>query len=120
MAEHNELGVLGENLAVEYLQKKGYEILDRNFRFKHLEVDIVTKKDDLLIVVEVKTRQSDYLTEPRDLLSKTKQSGIIKAANFYIQENEIDLECRFDLIIIILNSKEKRIDHIEDAFYPNI
>lgn len=118
MADHNELGKLGEQMAVDFLIKKGYKILDRNFHFKKLEIDIVAEFKGKIIVVEVKTRQSDYLTDPRELLSKSKQKGIVKTANYFIQENEIDLETQFDLIIIVLNEKQKDIRHIEDAFYP--
>ena len=120
MAEHNELGALGEQIAVDYLISKGHDVLDRNYRFKHLELDIVTKHEGQLVVVEVKTRQSDYLTDPTELLSKKKQSDIIKAADHYINEKEIDIECRFDVIIIVLNEKQKDLQHIEDAFYPQV
>lgn len=118
MADHNELGKLGEIKAVEYLTKKGFEILERNYRFKKLELDIIALDKDELVVVEVKTRQSDYLTDPRELVSRSKQRGIIKAANAYIHENEIDRECRFDVIIAVINSKKSSLEHIEDAFYP--
>lgn len=120
MADHNELGILGEQLAVDFLIKKGYKILDRNFRFKKLEIDIICEFKDTLIVVEVKTRNSDYLTDPLELVSRSKQKGIVKTADQYIQEHEIDLETRFDLIIIVLNEKQKEIRHIEDAFYPTL
>jgi putative endonuclease len=120
MAEHNELGKIGEQMAVDFLIKKGHKILDRNFNFKKLEVDIVTEFEDKIIITEVKTRQSDYLTDPRELVSHSKQKGIVKTANHYIQENEIDLEAQFDLIVIVLNQKQKEIKHYEDAFYPNL
>ncbi|MEX1002480.1 MAG: YraN family protein [Crocinitomicaceae bacterium] len=120
MAEHNELGKIGEQKATNFLVKKGFEILKRNYRFKKLELDIIARDKDELVVVEVKTRQSDYLTDPRELVSKSKQKGIIKAANAYIHEEEIDLECRFDLIIAVINSKEERLEHIEGAFYPTL
>jgi len=120
MADHNELGILGEQLAVDFLIKKGYKILDRNFRFKKLEVDIICEFEGTLIVVEVKTRNSDYLTDPLELVSRSKQKGIVKTANQYIQEHEIDLETRFDLVVIVLNEKQKDIRHIVDAFYPTL
>lgn len=120
MADHNELGKLGEDLAVDYLIGKGYKLLSRNYRFAHLELDIITEQDNRIVVVEVKTRQSDYLTDPTELLSKKKQADIIRAADNYINEHKIDLECRFDLIIIVLNSSQKDIQHIEDAFYPMV
>jgi putative endonuclease len=118
MAEHNELGKLGEQIAHDYLQKKGYIIKERNYRFNRAELDIVTEYQKKVVVVEVKTRQSDYLTNPSELISKKKQKDIIKAADNFIKENEIDLECQFDVIIIVLNEKQKDIRHIEDAFYP--
>ena len=82
------------------------------------EIDIIAKKGGKLIVVEVKTRNSDYLAGPEITVTKKKQKSIIRAANFYIQENELDIETQFDIISIIWNSKEKTIEHMEDAFYP--
>lgn len=118
MAEHNELGEKGEELATLFLKKKGYKILCRNYRFKKLEIDIIAKDQDDLVIVEVKTRASRYLAGPEDTVTKGKQRSIIKAANQYIIENEIDLETRFDIVSIILNEKETDINHLVDAFYP--
>ena len=120
MAEHNELGKEGEILARNFLVKNGYTILDLNYRFKHLEIDIICEKDNLLVVVEVKTRSYDDVVKPELTVTPSKQKQIIKAANEYIQSNEIDLETRFDVIGIILNSKKQEINHIEDAFYPGV
>lgn len=120
MADHNELGKLGEDMAFKHLLKQGYTILQRNYRFKHLEIDIIAEMNQELVIVEVKTRQSTYLSDPSLLVSKSKQKGIIKAADAYIQENEIDLDCRFDVIVIVQNAKESTIEHIEDAFYPTL
>lgn len=118
MAEHNELGKIGEGIAVAYLQKKGYEILCRNYTFKKSELDIVTRKGELLVIVEVKTRNSDYLAGPEITVTKKKQRALIKAANFYIEDHQLECETQFDIISIIHNSNEIKIDHIEDAFYP--
>ncbi|MBD3637760.1 MAG: YraN family protein [Crocinitomicaceae bacterium] len=120
MADHNELGKIGEEMAVKFLTDKGYNILRRNYRFKKLELDIIAQQDEEIVVVEVKTRQSDYLTDPTELLSRKKQSDIIRAADYFINEEEIDLECRFDVIIIVVNQHQKEIRHIEDAFYPGL
>jgi len=120
MAEHNDLGILGEEIATEYLSKKGYQIVQRNYKFLKSEIDIVTKKDGLLIIVEVKTRNSDFMAGPHQTVTKKKQKAIIKAANFYIQEHDLDIETRFDIVSIIVNSKQKLIEHIEDAFYPRL
>ena len=118
MAEHNELGKMGEELAADFLAKKGYEIVHRNYQFKKSELDIIAKKDGKLIVVEVKTRHSDYLAGPEITVTKKKQKALIKAANFYIQQNDLDAETQFDIVSIILNNKEQTIEHSEDAFYP--
>lgn len=120
MAEHNELGKAGEDIAAEFLRIKGFDIQCRNYRFKHLEIDIIAQDKDELVIVEVKTRTSDYLSEASLTVSKNKQKGVIKAANNYIIENEIDLECRFDIITVILNSKGKEIEHIQAAFQPGL
>ena len=118
MAQHNELGKLGEQMAREYLVKKGYTILSTNYRFKKNELDIVGKIGNEIVVVEVKTRNSDYLADPSLMVPKSKQKGIIAATNAYIQENEIDAECRFDVITVLINNEKRSIEHIEDAFYP--
>ncbi|MDX1349107.1 MAG: YraN family protein [Putridiphycobacter sp.] len=120
MAIHNEIGEKGEALAKAFLEKKGYEILSTNYRFKKLEIDIIAIYQNQLVVVEVKTRQSPYLAGPEDTVSKTKQKGIVKCANNYITENEIDIDTRFDIISVILNQKGTKIEHIEDAFYPTV
>ena len=118
MADHNEFGKHGEELAAKYLVQKGYEILHRNYRFQRSELDIIAKKDNMLIVVEVKTRNSSYLAGPEITVTKAKQKSIIKTANFYIREHNLDLETQFDIISIILNPNEQVIEHLEDAFYP--
>jgi len=118
MAEHNELGQQGEEMAAIYLAQKGYEVVKRNYRFQKSELDIIARKDGKLIVVEVKTRNSDYLAGPEITITKKKQKALIKAANFYILENDLDTETQFDIVSIILNNNEQTIEHLEDAFYP--
>lgn len=118
MASHNDLGREGENRAMEYLVKKGYRILERNYRFDRAEVDLICQHKEVLVSVEVKTRQSSYLAGPEETVTLAKQKSIIKATNQYIQENEIDLDCRFDIVSILLNQNEFQLEHLEDAFYP--
>mgnify|MGYP000689652539 CR=1 FL=1 len=118
MASHNELGRVGEECAAAYLANSGYTILEKNYRFDRAEVDLICQFEQELVVVEVKTRQSTYLAGPEETVTLSKQKSIIKAVNQYIRENEIDLECRFDIISILLNKKEFQLDHLEDAFYP--
>lgn len=118
MAQHNDLGKKGEQKAVDFLRDKGMEILATNVRFGHLELDIVCKDKEEIVFVEVKTRSSSYLSDPALILSMKKQRDLTKGANRYIAEHEVDLEARFDLIIIISNSKGIQIEQIQDAFPP--
>ena len=118
MAKHNELGKRGEELAVQYLAEKGYEILERNWRNKHKEVDIIAKDSKELVIVEVKTRQTDEYGEPDIAVTKQKQRLLISAANAYIFEHAMDVDTRFDIISIIFKDGKPVINHIEDAFLP--
>lgn len=118
MAEHNDTGTKGEELAATFLQNKGYLILEKNWRFKNLEADIIATVSSMLVIAEVKTRKSNYFGEPETFVNKQKQKNLIKAAQEYIQRNQLDLEVRFDIISIILGDSQMKINHIEDAFYP--
>ena len=118
MAEHNDFGNLSEELAVNYLVGKGYEILERNWRNIHKEIDIIAKDGKFLVIVEVKTRQTDEYGEPDIAVTRKKQRLLIAAANAYISRNNMDVETRFDIISIIFKDGEPVIDHIEDAFLP--
>ena len=118
MAEHNELGKMGEDLAVQYLTDKGYEILERNWRNIHKEIDIIAKEGDDLVIVEVKARQTDEYGEPDIAVTKRKQRMLIAAANAYITRKGLDVETRFDIVSIVFKDGEPVIEHIEDAFLP--
>ena len=118
MAKHNELGKRGEELAVQYLMEKGYEILERNWRNIHKEIDIIAKKDNVLVIVEVKTRQSEEYGEPDIAVTKQKQTRLISAANAYLFQNQLDINTRFDVISIVFNGDNPEINLIEDAFLP--
>ena len=118
MAKHNEIGILGEQLAVSYLSKHGFQILERNWRFGQLEIDIVALTKEYLVFVEVKTRSVDYLVEPELSLTKKQQGFIIKAANAYIDSHTFDMEARFDVVSIVMHPEGHVLKHIDDAFYP--
>jgi putative endonuclease len=120
MADHNKLGEKGEEIAQKYLMKKGYEIRHTNWRFRKKEIDIIVVENDLLVVVEVKTRSNDYFENPKEAVTRNKQKFIITATDAYINEFDINLEVRFDIIAVtIINGKEK-IEHIKDAFQPSL
>ena len=118
MAKHNDFGKLGEEIAVNYLMEKGYEILERNWRNIHKEIDIIARDGKFLVIVEVKTRQTDEYGNPDIAVTRKKQRMLIAAANAYIMRNRLDIETRFDIISIIFSDGEPVIDHVEDAFLP--
>jgi len=118
MPEHIEKGKKSEEIAAEYLSDHGYEILDTNFRYKKKEIDIICKKDNYLVIVEVKTKSFWSEENPGDLVKLGKQRFLIAAAEAYIIKNNIDMEVRFDIIFIVYKNEEIIIEHIEDAYGP--
>lgn len=118
MANHNDTGIKGEELAADYLKSKNYIVLETNWRFKNLEADIIASIGKTLIIAEVKTRKSNYFGEPETFVNKQKQKNLIQTAHEYINRNNLNLEVRFDIISIIIGNAIPQIKHIEDAFYP--
>ena len=118
MAKHNQLGIEGENLALEFLIEKQYIILEKNWRYKRAEVDIIARKDNWLIFVEVKTRSSSTFDTPNDSITKNKIKMLVDAAEAFLIQNDLENEVRFDVISIILKHPKPIIQHLENAFYP--
>ena len=117
MLSKTKKGTIGENLAVDYLKKKGYRIFQRNYRFEHGEIDIVAEDGNALVFVEVKARRSKQFGEPEDAVTPRKREKIRSTANGYLFENNIDdKECRFDVVAIDYKDNKTEIRHIEDAF----
>ena len=116
MAKHNELGKKGEQLATDFLLKKDYVILEKNYRYLKAEVDIIAQKKNLLCVIEVKTRSSVYFGKPEEFVNPKKIKLLLSAIDNYVVERDLDVEVRFDIIAIITNKKETKIEHIKDAF----
>lgn len=117
MAEHNELGKLGEEMAVAFLQKEGYEILDTNWTFQKAEIDIIAKKENTLAVIEVKTRSSIDFGLPQDFVKPKKIQLLVKAVDAYVVGKNMDINVRFDIIAIHKEGKSFVIEHLIDAFY---
>lgn len=119
MAEHNELGKLGEELAVDFLKENGYDILETNWTFQKAEVDIIAQKENILAVVEVKTRSSLDFGSPEDFVKPKKIKLLVKAINEYVISNDFYVEVRFDIIAINVKEKGKNFEivHLVDAFY---
>ncbi|WP_294820807.1 YraN family protein [uncultured Flavobacterium sp.] len=117
MAGHNELGKLGEELAAGFLKKAGYQILATNWVYMKAEIDIIATKDDVLAVIEVKTRSTLEFGLPQEFVKPAKIRLLVRAIDAYIELNAIDAEVRFDIISIHKNNNAFEIEHIEDAFF---
>lgn len=116
MATHNDLGRKGEELAVEYLILKEYVILQRNYRFQKAEVDIIARRGNTLIAAEVKTRSTPEFGDPQDFVKPKQIQQLVKAVNHFVEEEELDVDVRFDIIAIVKNKSGLKIEHIQDAF----
>ncbi|WP_282122762.1 YraN family protein [Algibacter mikhailovii] len=117
MAQHNELGKKGEQLAVDFLLKKGYDIVERNYRFDKAEVDIMALKHDTLAIIEVKTRSTSAFGNPQDFVKPKQIERLVKAVDAYINTNELDVEVRFDIIGIVKENNQFKMEHIKNAFF---
>ena len=118
MAQHNDLGTEGENLAAAFLEENGYTILERNWTFQKAEIDIIATKEDILAVVEVKTRSSTDFGLPQDFIKPKKIQLLVKAVNEYVVSNDLDVNIRFDIIAIHKYIDKKFvIEYIEEAFF---
>lgn len=121
MAKHNELGITGEELAVNYLITKGYSIRERNWRSGHKELDIVAMTENELVIVEVKTRRNNDYGNPEDAVNNKKIKRIVAATDAYIKRNRLDIRVRFDIITILYDNKGfYSIEHLEDAFFAPV
>lgn len=116
MAEHNDLGTFGEDMAAQHLISSGYAILERNYRRGKLEVDIIAYREGLIVFVEVKTRQDSEHGDPEDFVTPQKQRAYIRLADHYVTSKDRDEEVRFDIIAITITSEGVELNHIEDAF----
>ncbi|MCB4798023.1 YraN family protein [Neotamlana laminarinivorans] len=117
MAQHNELGKKGEQLAVDFLIENNYQIVERNYRFDKAEVDIIANKNDVLAIIEVKTRSSNNFGNPEDFVKLKQIKNLVKAVNEYVTVNNLDVEVRFDIIAIVKTNKTFKIEHLKNAFY---
>ncbi len=117
MAFHNDLGKRGEQLAVKFLEKDGYEILARNWIFKKSEVDIFAIRNGVLAVIEVKTRSSIVFGSPQSTVDSKKIKLLVMAVNAFISQRDLNCEVRFDIIAIHNDKGKLLLEHLVDAFY---
>ncbi len=116
MAAHNELGKWGENLAAAYLQKKGYEILERDWKSGHHDLDIIARDEDTLVIIEVKTRRNRLFGNPEEAIDYRKCQSLLSATNHYVKSHYIKAPIRFDIMSIVGTiGSTPEIDHIKDV-----
>ncbi|MCK9423320.1 MAG: YraN family protein [Bacteroidales bacterium] len=118
--DHIKLGKIGEEIAVGHLLAKGYRILDRNWRWGHHEIDIIAQDQNVIVIVEVKTRRSNHVAEPETAVTRKKQKILVYAANAYTRYHQLYGDVRFDIVAILLNPGQIMVNHITDAFYATL
>lgn len=116
----SQLGRWGEERALEYLQAHGYHILERNWRKREGEIDLIAQKEALLVFVEVKTRRSHRFGEAEESVDARKQAQLAALAQRYLDEHPAlhFTACRFDVVVIDLTHSPPQVRHYENAFYP--
>ena len=117
MSSKIEKGREGEDMAANFLIEKGFEIIQRNYRYKKLEIDLIVKKNNWLIFVEVKLRSSDKYGYPEDFVDYKKAKNIIDGAEQYTYDQNWQGNVRYDIVSIRQQRDKNEILHIEDAFY---
>ena len=117
MKKYNlEIGYLGENIAKDYLEKKGYFIVDQNYKNKYAEIDLIARHKDNLVFVEVKTRIGEQFGIPEDAINRDKLRRLIRNAQVYMMRKNYDMDFRIDAVCIVLNEDKQpiRVDHYEN------
>ena len=117
MGKHNEFGEEGEQIAVDFLIKEGYNIKYRNYRYLKAEIDIIAQKGEVLAIVEVRSRSSDFLENIAETITPKKIKLMVMAADHYVVESNLDVEVRFDIITILKNKRKFELEHLKNAFY---
>ena len=120
MAEHNIIGQIGEELAAKIMREKGFRVVDMNWKFGHLEMDVIAVSKKEIAFVEVKTRTTSYGGKrPEEFVDELKRRRMAAAANAYIKFHKIELTPRFDIIGITMDAtthEVKEVTHLEDTF----
>ncbi len=116
MYKNHEIGKLGEDIAVKYLENIGYKIIERNFYCKQGEIDIIAKDEKEIIFIEVKTRTNILYGNPADAVNLQKQKHIYKSAKYYLYKHSLrDVFVRFDVIEIYYLKNKININHIKQV-----
>ncbi len=117
MTDKIKKGKEAEDMAADFLAQQGYEIIERNYRYKRSEIDLIVKRDNWLIFVEVKMRSSDAFGYPEEFVDYKKAKNIVYGAEQYTYDNNYNGNVRYDVVAISIKNGEPDIRHFEDAFY---
>ena len=120
--QRQKLGKFGEKTALDYLQNLGMKLLDKNYRFRGGEIDLIMWDKKVLVFVEVRTRSNDVFGLPVETINRTKRGKIVKTARHFLAKRKIspEIRCRFDIVgILNLPDQPPKINHIPNAFFVN-
>ena len=117
MTDKIKKGNEGEQLAADFLIRKGFEIVERNYRYRHSEIDLIVRKDNWLIFVEVKARSSFAFGHPEEFVDYKKEKMILEGAEHYIYKTDWQGNVRYDIVSVKLGKDQTDVVHLEDAFY---
>lgn len=120
MTIQQERGRKGELIARKFLKTQGYQIIEQNWRFSHAEIDLIARKDGILVFVEVKTRSRSDFGQPTSFVSSRKEMLMADAAHEYLCRHDVRQEIRFDVIGVLLHGDQYEVEHISDAFFPGL
>jgi len=117
MSDKIQKGKEAEDMAAEFLRTLGYEIVQRNYRYRRSEIDLIVRKENWLVFVEVKMRSSDAFGYPEEFVDYKKAKNIVYGAEQYTYENDYDGNVRYDVVAISMRNGVPDLRHFEDAFY---
>jgi len=118
MLKRKEIGAVGEKLAADFLKKRGYKIIQRNFRCREGEIDIIVQKDECLVFVEVRTKKNTAFGTPEESVTLSKREKLISLAETYLQAcDKAPVSWRIDVVAVELtpDNRVSRLEHIENA-----
>ena len=110
------IGSEGESAAARYLKRQGYTVVGQNYSCRYGEIDLIARKGPYIVFVEVKTRKDESFAAAREFVTPAKQERVRKTAMLWLQQNDVDLQPRFDVIEIVGQGRRQTIRHMENAF----
>lgn len=117
MTDKIKTGAEGEALAEHFLKQKGFAVLERNYRYRKSEIDLIVSKDNWLVFIEVKTRTSTAFGYPEEFVDYDKKKKIFEGALNYMYDKDWQGNVRYDIVAVTLTGQHPEIHHFEDAFY---